>query len=1233
MRLTNECIVVEGLTVHADVFYEIPKFKGLYSLHILFINMDDSDANRVSCTPMALSISIPAELAGSTLINRFQLEGFLRAMHKQIQSARKPHFFSRRCSGPQSWGKFTFEDMLSFQKDPIPTSLLKISSDLVSQAKKLFKGVLKYMGVETSDVDSPHDLDDRINLVQKLYKHALQSAELRDELFVQILKQTRNNPNWQWLIKAWELMYLCASLMPPSEDIVEYLSECVQNVACSGNSVSDIQILAQNTLKALKRTFKAGPRQFIPGVEEIEGLLTGKELTTVVFFMDETFEEITYDMSTTVADAMEDLSAIIKLSEYSSFSLFVCHKALSGSKSTDPGTEEYAKLDDQKYVGDILAELKATKDRSKGEILQCKLVFKKKLFRDSDKAVTDPMFVHLSYAQLQHDYLIGNYPVEIEDAVQLSAVQILVEIGFVGNPELRINWSILLQRFLPRQIAITRGKQDWELDILSRYRSMGNLTTDDARQQFLSILRLLPYGYSVFYSVRKIDDPIGLLPGRIILGVNKQGVHFFRPMPKEYLHSTELRDIMQFGSTSTSLILKIKVTDVIHVFQFGTKQGQEIYIALQTHINDAMLRRYYKVRAISSGASDQDYCRRSKTRPAEAYEDEHQDIYRAAETSQKNVDHLLCKLRETQKREVNLQAEIESVKRSLLTERQTLAKLSTECDKLRLLYDQKDSSLQALSEMKSMELVFAKLNNGVLETNRRNETIKMLMGEKMVLEQKFLKLESKNVGRVLTKEKQFEEERETLLLQASELENELEAVTQDLAATKSMLAERNVELSMLHDNLKELEELGEMKENFDRKNEQTVAILKMQGAQLAELEGLYKEEQSSRKRYFNTIEDMKGKIRVYCRLRPLTEKEKAENERNIVSSSDEFTVEHPWKDDKTKQHLYDRVLDGFSSQEEVFEDTKYLVQSAVDGYNVCIFAYGQTGSGKTYTIYGSDDNPGLTPRATSELFNIIKREQKKFSFSLQVYMVELYQDTLVDLLLPRNAKRLKLEVKKDSKGLVCVENVTIASISTYAELRSIIQRGSEQRHTSGTRMNEESSRSHLILSIVIESTNLQTQSVTRGKLSFVDLAGSERVKKSGSAGNQLKEAQSINKSLSAFGDVISALSSGAQHIPYRNHMLTMLMSDSLGGNAKTLMFVNVSPSKSNLDETHNSLMYASRVRTIINDPNKDVNAKEVARLRKLIMYWKEQVGKKTDEEDLEEMRAPKERRPSGRHSM
>jgi hypothetical protein len=193
---------------------------------------------------------------------------------------------------------------------------------------------------------------------------------------------------------------------------------------------------------------------------------------------------------------------------------------------------------------------------------------------------------------------------------------------------------------------------------------------------------------------------------------------------------------------------------------------------------------------------------------------------------------------------------------------------------------------------------------------------------------------------------------------------------------------------------------------------------------------------------------------------------------------------------------------------------------------------------------------------------------------MQVYMLEIYQDTLIDLLLPKNGgKPKRLDIKKDSKGMVVVENATLVPIVSRDELESIVAKGLEKRHTSGTQMNAESSRSHLILSVIIESTNLQTQVLVRGKLSFVDLAGSERVKKSGSSGEQLKEAQSINKSLSALGDVISALATEEQHIPYRNHKLTMLMSDSLGGNAKTLMFVNISPADSNLDETHNSLWY------------------------------------------------------------
>ncbi|KAL7223648.1 hypothetical protein ACSBR1_025158 [Camellia fascicularis] len=1125
---------------------------------------DSDGSNFAPHTPSTLTMAVPPELAGAMpLIDKFQVEGFLRAMQKQIQSAGKRGFFSKRSAGTEVQEKFTFEDMMCFQKDPIPTSILKINGDLVNRAVKLFQIVLKYMGVDLSDRVTPTRLEERIELIGKLYKDTLKRSELRDELFAQISKQTRNNPYRQYLIRAWELMYLCASCMPPSKDIGGYLSEYVHNLAHSVNTDPDIQVLALNTLNALKHSVKAGPRLTIPGHEEIEALLIGKKLTTIVFFLDETFEEITYGMATTVADTVEELAGIIKLTEYSSFSLFECRRVVAGSKSPDPGNEEYIGLDDNKYIGDLLAEFKAAKDRSKGEILHCKLTFKKKLFRESDDAIGDPMFVQLSYVQLQHDYILGNYPVGRDDAAQLSALQILVEIGSVDSPESCTDWTSLLERFLPRQIAITRAKREWELDILFRFRSM----------------------------------------------------------------------------------------------------GEEICVALQTHINDVMLRRYSKARYIAGGSINGDLSNNFRPPSVDVHEERIQHLSKALEESQKNANQLLEELHEKQKQEAGLQEELERFKDFLRSEKQNVEEVTCDRDKLRSLCDQKDLALQAaLLEKRSMEARLVELSNPGFKSNAKKEiieannqvlqkiqdelrvcsaelhaseeTTKRMVNEKLLLEERFLRLEKKKAEEMEILEKNFEQERKAMKLQVSELEKKLEEVTQGLTVTESRLAIKDKEFSTFQNNLKELEELREMKEDIDRKNEQTAVLLKMQGAQLAELEALYKEEQVLRKRYFNTIEDMKGKIRVFCRLRPLSEKEIVGKERNVLTSLDEFTVEHQWKDD-IKQHLYDHVFDGIATQEDVFEDTRYLVQSAVDGYNVCIFAYGQTGSGKTFTIYGSEDNPGLTPRATFELFKILNRDSNKFSFCLKVYMVELYQDTLVDLLLPKFARRLKLDIKKDSKGMVFIENVTVESITTFEELNLIIQRGSERRHTTETSMNEQSSRSHLILSIVVESTNLQTQSIARGKLSFVDLAGSERVKKSGSSGSQLKEAQSINKSLSALGDVISALSTGNQHIPYRNHKLTMLMSDSLGGNAKTLMFVNISPAESNLDETYNSLTYASRVRSIVNDPSKNVSSKEVARLKKLVAYWKEQAGKKGDVEDLEEIREELSTRDKadGHHSM
>lgn len=389
------------------------------------------------------------------------------------------------------------------------------------------------------------------------------------------------------------------------------------------------------------------------------------------------------------------------------------------------------------------------------------------------------------------------------------------------------------------------------------------------------------------------------------------------------------------------------------------------------------------------------------------------------------------------------------------------------------------------------------------------------------------------------------------------------------------------------------------------------------------------------------IQDQAGKIRVYARTRPMSDKERTEKQNQVLGFTDEYTLQIPGKapdERKPREFQFDYCFDSESTQEAVFDEVRSLIQSSVDGYNVCIFAYGQTGSGKTFTINGPEGNPGIVRRSLDELYRLVEAISGRTTVTIKAYMLELYQDKLIDLLYnaehPR-AERPTLEVKKDPKGWVSVANCTTREVKSFQELSDLQTEGLARRRVAHTQMNTESSRSHLIFSIVIEATDLQTQSVTKGKLSFVDLAGSERLKKSGSEGEQKKEAQAINSSLSALGDVISALASEQAHIPYRNHkvrvisapfpppqsgpawclsdnaaphmlispaigcntswlaqknppchallpadallrllssfypslpppistspQLTMLMSDSLGGNAKTLMFVNVSP--------------------------------------------------------------------------
>ncbi|GMH92893.1 hypothetical protein TrVE_jg10844 [Triparma verrucosa] len=367
-------------------------------------------------------------------------------------------------------------------------------------------------------------------------------------------------------------------------------------------------------------------------------------------------------------------------------------------------------------------------------------------------------------------------------------------------------------------------------------------------------------------------------------------------------------------------------------------------------------------------------------------------------------------------------------------------------------------------------------------------------------------------------------------------------------------------------------------------------------------------ETERRKALHNKIEDMKGRIRVYVRIRPLSGTEEGKGCEEACKAESRKTaliLPDPAKSgDVAKTWDFDSVFAGGVSdgntQESVFKDTSHLITSAVDGFNVCIFAYGQTGSGKTFTMFGAggvgegigadgsiDPLTGLAPRAAAELFRVLKEREASSEYSVSATMFELYNDALVDLLAPKRdpSDKSKLDVKlaeHTKSGFVEVPGSVEEEVEDVNALLGLFKRGAESRTVASTEMNADSSRSHLITSIVTKVTNRRTKSVVSGKLTLVDLAGSERVGKSGATGQQLKEAQSINKSLSALGDVISALTSGSKHVPYRNHPLTMLMSDSIGGNAKTLMFVCCSPADYNRSESGNSLDFAKRCKDVKN---------------------------------------------------
>ncbi|KAM1549563.1 hypothetical protein ACFX15_010117 [Malus domestica] len=367
------------------------------------------------------------------------------------------------------------------------------------------------------------------------------------------------------------------------------------------------------------------------------------------------------------------------------------------------------------------------------------------------------------------------------------------------------------------------------------------------------------------------------------------------------------------------------------------------------------------------------------------------------------------------------------------------------------------------------------------------------------------------------------------------------------------------------------------------KNELQQSISNLEG-EIAQLKQKQKFLDEKRRESLNKIIDIKGSIRVFCRVRPFLVIDRRRIREPISAGSEKIAVKTAGT---RKEFDFDKVFPQETSQENVFAEVEPILRSALDGHNVCIFAHGQTGTGKTFTMDGTSEEPGIIPRALKELFCQASLDSSS-SISFSMSMLEVYMGNLRDLLCPKptnrtyeTVTRCNLNIQTDPQGTVEIEGLTEVQIVDFAKARWWYNRGRRVRSTSWTNVNEASSRSHCLTRITIFRNGDALEAKREvGKLWMVDLGGSERLLKTGATGLTLDEGRAINLSLSALGDVIAALRRKRGHVPYRNSKLTQILKDSLGHGSKVLMLVHVSPCEEDVGETICSLSFAKRARAI-----------------------------------------------------
>ncbi|KAF5348299.1 hypothetical protein D9756_010534 [Leucocoprinus leucothites] len=483
--------------------------------------------------------------------------------------------------------------------------------------------------------------------------------------------------------------------------------------------------------------------------------------------------------------------------------------------------------------------------------------------------------------------------------------------------------------------------------------------------------------------------------------------------------------------------------------------------------------------------------------------------------------------------------------------------------------------------------------------------------------------------------KDVEDVSDELRLCREDLERERENATQ----LRTTIGEGETRISEFEARVSSLEaqnaELRAQTETLEASLSDTKHHLAASDAKLLELKQEVVEAEFVRRKLHNMVQELKGNIRVFCRVRPILPADTSSNGQRLASEDLAADIKYPDPDAETPNMIqltsstpafsgpprkethtftFDRVFAPQASQVQVFEEIELLVQSVVDGYNVCVFAYGQTGSGKSWTMEGGsgEEQAGMIPRAVEQVFRVAgEMRNRGWEYHIEGEFLEIYNETIHDLLTKESdydSSKKKHEIKHDPKTRTTrVTNITTVPLTSPSQVHTLLSLAHSRRSVAATLVNERSSRSHSVFILRISGTHVGISSEPgapltggtgercSGCLNLVDLAGSERLNVSFANGTgpgglpekeRVKETQNINKSLSALGDVIAALGDkyereksgkGEGHVPYRNSKLTYLLQNSLSGSSKTLMFLNLSPLAVHSGESLTSLRFATKV--------------------------------------------------------